>query len=123
MRRDSDVTQRVFKIATRAAWEAACDLGTLAASDDDRRDGFIHLSLPHQIAGTLAKHFKDQVDLMLIEFDTEMLGGDLRWERSRGGDLFPHLYAPLPTAAARAVHPLQLNSKGVPVVPEDVAKC
>lgn len=123
MMQDADATQRVFKITTRAAWEAACDLGTLPASDDDRRDGFIHLSSPHQIAGTLAKHFKDQADLVLIEFDTEMLGNDLRWERSRGGDLFPHLYASLPTAAARAAHSLQLNSKGVPVVPEDITEC
>jgi uncharacterized protein (DUF952 family) len=113
--------QPVFKIATRAAWEAACKQGIFPGSQDDRRDGFIHLSTHQQLAGTLAKHFKDQVDLLLIAFDEEALGDDLRWERSRGGDLFPHLYAPLPTAAARAVRSLQLDKNGLPLVPEDIA--
>ncbi len=121
MRPDANETQRVFKIATRATWEAACQEGIFPDTHDDRRDGFIHLSALHQLAGTLAKHFKDQVNLMLIEFDADALGGDLRWERSRGGDLYPHLYAPLPTAAASAVRSLQLDSKGMPVVPEELA--
>jgi len=121
MRQDASQTRRVFKIATRASWETACKEGISPGSHDDRRDGFIHLSALDQLAGTLAKHFKDQVDLMLIEFDANALGSDLRWEPSRGGELYPHLYAPLPTAAASAVRSLQLDSKGVPVVPEEMA--
>ncbi len=121
MSADTDKARRVFKIATRVAWEASCKRGIFAGSHDDRRDGFIHLSTPHQLAGTLAKYFKDQVDLMLIAFDADALGIDLRWERSRGGDLFPHLFAPLQTAAARAVCSLQLDLEGVPIVPEDIA--
>lgn len=121
MRPYAEKIQRVFKIATRAAWYAARQQGIYSGSPDDHRDGFIHLCARHQLAGTLTKHFKDQVDLILIEFDTDTLGGELRWERSRGGDLFPHLYAPLPTAAARAEHSLQLDQEGVPVVPKDIA--
>jgi uncharacterized protein (DUF952 family) len=109
----------VFKVATRTAWEEACRLGTFSGSRDDVRDGFIHLSALHQLAGTLAGHFKGQTELVLIELDAGALGEALRWERSRSGDLFPHLYAPLPTAAARRVRALRLNGSGVPVVPED----
>ncbi len=121
MSTNTDNAQLVFKIATRAAWDVACGRGIFPGSQDDRRDGFIHLSTHCQLAGTLAKHFKDQVDLLLIAFDADTLGDDLRWEASRGGDLFPHLYASLPTAAARAVRLLKLDAKGAPVVPEDIA--
>jgi uncharacterized protein (DUF952 family) len=113
----------VFKVATREAWEEACRLGTFSGSDDDVRDGFIRLSALHQLAGTLARHCKGRTDLVLIELDAGALGEELRWERSRGGDLFPHLYAPLSTAAARRVRALRLDGSGVPVVPEDVRQC
>lgn len=121
MSASADKPQLVFKIATRSAWDEACEQGMFPGSQDDRRDGFIHLSTHHQLAGTLAKHFKDQIDLLLIAFDADALGDELRWERSRGGDLFPHIYAPLPTAAARAERSLRLDANGLPVVPEDIA--
>ena len=114
---------RVFKVVARNAWEAACRHGSLSGSADDIRDGFIHLSAPHQIAGTLAKHFTGQADLVLIEFDANALGSDLRWEPARDGNLFPHLYAALPTAAALIVHKLGVDADGVPIVPEDVEIC
>ena len=82
----------VFKIATRERGMTACQLGAFAGSADDVRDGFIHLSAAHQLAGTLAKHFKGQTDLVLITLDADALGDALRWEPSRDGDLFPHLY-------------------------------
>jgi uncharacterized protein (DUF952 family) len=120
MRPNANEARRIFRITTRESWKAVCQEGIIPDTHDDRRDGFIHLSALDQLAGTLAKHFKDQVDLMLIEFDAEALGSDLRWEPSRGGELYPHLYAPLPTTAASAVRSLQLDSKGVPVVPEEM---
>jgi uncharacterized protein (DUF952 family) len=120
---NSSSVQYVYKIANRAMWENACRLGTFRGSADDLRDGFIHLSAPAQIAGTLAKHFKGQTDLVLIKLETEALGGALKWERSRGGDLFPHLYAGLPTAAARAVEPLDLDADGMPLVPQGLGQC
>ncbi len=113
----------VFKVATQRAWESACLIGAFAGSSDDVRDGFIHLSAAHQLAGTLAKHFKGQKDLVLITLEADALGDALKWEASRGGELFPHLYAALPTAAAREVRALTLDDAGVPKVPEDTRQC
>lgn len=116
----STTAQLVFKVATRAAWEEACRNGAFHGSADDVRDGYIHLSAAHQLAGTLARHYKGQSDLLLITFESAALGDALRWEPSRGGDLFPHLYTPLPTHAARAVHALSLDAYGTPILPEDL---
>lgn len=110
----------VFKVATRAAWQAACRDGVFRGSDDDLRDGFVHLSARHQLLGTLERHFNGQADLVLISFKSADLGNALKWEPSRNGDLFPHLYAGLPTAAARAVYDLTLGADGVPLIPTDV---
>jgi uncharacterized protein (DUF952 family) len=115
--------RHVFKIATRGDWERARTTGTLPASADDECDGFIHLSAAHQLAGTLAKHFKSQTDLVLIRFDAAALGDTLRWEASRGGDLFPHQYGPLPTSAARAVFLLPLGPDGAHILPQSLCRC
>jgi uncharacterized protein (DUF952 family) len=120
---NSASTQRVFKVAARTAWEDACRRGLFAGSADDRRDGFIHLSEEHQLAGTLDRHYRGQHDLVLVEFDAARLGSALRWEPSRGGELFPHLYGELPTAAAVSVRALVLGADGVPIIPEDVCRC
>lgn len=113
----------VFKVSPRSQWDTACRDGALNGSADDLRDGFIHLSLQSQLAGTLAKHFRDQDDLVLIRFETRDLGDKLRWEPSRGGEEFPHLYGSLPTALAVSVHALALGSDGVPQLPEDFTAC
>jgi uncharacterized protein (DUF952 family) len=67
------------------------------------RRSYVHLSAADQVAGTLAKYFADVPDLILLAVDPAMLGADLRYEPSRGGALFPHLYAPLPLAACQAL--------------------
>ena len=113
-------TTIVYKICTRAEWVEACRAGAFAGSADDTRDGFIHLSARHQLAGTAAKHFRRQADLVLVAFEAERLGPKLVWEPSRGGDLFPHLYAELPTSAALWVKPLALRPDGVPALPENL---
>lgn len=115
---EPDTTNNVYKICSRAAWDDACRAGHYAGSVDDRRDGFIHLSAQHQVAATAAKYFRDQPDLVLVAIGTAPLGTALVWEPSRGGDLFPHHYGPLPVSAAIAVMPLPLANDGVPVVPE-----
>jgi len=115
--------QFVFKVTPRAAWDEGCRAGNYAGSADDLRDGFIHLSTREQLAGTLAKHFRGQHDLVLIQFEAGVLGDALRWEVSRGGQLFPHLYDALPAAMARAVHQLTLGIDGVPSLPEEFAAC
>jgi uncharacterized protein (DUF952 family) len=114
--------QFVFKVAARGAWEDACRTGAFTGSADDLRDGFIHLSTREQLTGTIAKHFRGEHDLVLIQIETRLLGEQLRWEVSRGGDLFPHLYAALPTANA-GVHALPLGIDGVPMLPKEFAAC
>ena len=87
-------------------------------SDVDRRDGFIHFSTAAQAAETAAKHFAGQSGLMLVAVDGEALGRALKWERSRGNDLFPHLYAALPLSAVRWARPLPDEIDGRRAFPE-----
>lgn len=116
-------SQLIYKIVSRHAWEEACKGGAFEGSAADVHDKFIHLSAPHQLAGTAAKHFRGQAGLLLAAFDSAALGPALKWEPSRGGDLFPHLYAPLPTAASLWTKPLALGDDGVPLLPGDIEGC
>jgi len=77
--------------------------GQFDGSPDDQRDGFIHLSLGSQLAGTLVRHYAQTTDLLVLEIDTDNLGAALRLEASRSGALFPHLYAPLPMTACTPI--------------------
>ena len=119
----SETSRLVFKILPAETWLEACCHGAFAGSSDDIRDGYIHLSAAHQLAGTLNKYFAGQTDLVLVAYRTEALGPALRWEAARGGDLFPHLYAPLPTAAALWQRPLQLGPEGLAILEEDWFQC
>jgi uncharacterized protein (DUF952 family) len=76
--------------------------GVFLGAPIDLADGYIHLSAAHQLLETLDKHFTGQAGLVVIGFDPDALGPALVWEPSRGGALFPHLYAALPLAAARS---------------------
>ena len=96
----------IYKICEREAWHATKADGAFSGSDIDQRDGFIHFSTAAQVAETAAKHFAGQSGLMLVAVDGEALGPALKWERSRGNDLFPHLYAALPLSAVRWARPL-----------------
>jgi len=102
----------IYHMCKRAEWEAARIGGHYSGSSQDREDGFIHFSGPDQIVESAAKHRKGQSDLVIIEVDPAALGADLRWEESRGGRLFPHLYRPLPVAAVRRVAELPLGADG-----------
>ncbi|MEJ8572541.1 DUF952 domain-containing protein [Microbaculum marinum] len=93
----------VFKICGREEWAAASVAGEYLGNADDARDGFIHLSAADQVAGTLEKHYAGRTDLLLVAVDAEALGTALKWEPSRGGALFPHLYGPLPLASVTGV--------------------
>lgn len=103
---------RIYKIMPAADWAAAQAAGTYEGSAHDRRDGFIHFSTAEQTAETAAKHFAGQDGLVLLAVDTVTLGPELRWEVSRGGALFPHLYAPLSCASVTAVYDLLLGPDG-----------
>lgn len=113
----------VYKILPESDWQEACQVGKYRGNLDDLRDGYIHLSAGHQVAGTAARHFRGMKDLILVAFAASDLGDALKWEPSRGGELFPHLYAPLPTSAALWTRPLPLGADGVPVTPEEINAC
>jgi uncharacterized protein (DUF952 family) len=102
----------IYKICERMAWQEAERDGFYRGSALDRRDGFIHFSSAAQVSETAAKHFAGQADLMLVAVDGEALGAALKWETSRGGALFPHLYADLPLEAVRWARPLPEESRG-----------
>jgi uncharacterized protein (DUF952 family) len=97
----------IYKITTAAEWAAAGpELVPWAAID--RADGFIHLSAAHQVRETARKHFAGQADLVLLTVDVSQIPeGGLRWEASRGGDLFPHVYGDIPGSAVTSVDPLR----------------
>lgn len=120
-RRSAHVLATIYKICPRAAWDAATARGSYDGSPDDLRDGYIHFSTREQLPGTLAKYYRGERDLVLIAFDADELGAGLKWEPARGGQLFPHLFASLPTAAAAAVHELPLDPDGAHVLPKDLA--
>ena len=110
----------VFKICREAEWAEARASGSYTGSADDARDGFIHLSTAGQLIGTAGKYFRGIEGLVLVAFEPAALGEALKWEPSRGGALFPHLYAPLPVAKALWASPLPLAADGVPVIPKDI---
>jgi uncharacterized protein (DUF952 family) len=114
---------RAYKICERESWEQARQNGRYFGSSDDRRDGFIHLSAPEQVAATLERHFADQDDLLLIGIDVSRLGKALRWEPSRGGALFPHLYEPLDFTAVVSEVPLVRGPDGRYRTPDSLISC
>ncbi|MFT7311752.1 MAG: hypothetical protein ACI853_002251 [Paracoccaceae bacterium] len=85
----------IFKIFRRPEWEAFRKSGQTKGAPIDLSDGYIHFSTAATVAETAAKHFAAQSDLVLVAFDSDTLGDLLRWEPSRGGALFPHLYREL----------------------------
>ncbi|MEO7275068.1 MAG: DUF952 domain-containing protein [Vicinamibacterales bacterium] len=109
----------MYKIVPVAAWMVAEREGALRGSPIDERDGFIHLSAADQVAETASRHFAGQDDLRLVAVETD--GLDVRWEPSRAGALFPHLYGPLRLAAVRRVEVLALDARGVHRLPPSLA--
>ena len=108
----------LFKITDRAQWAAARAAGVFAGAPVDLADGFIHFSTATQVAETAAKHFAGRSDLLLVALAAESLGDRLRWEPSRGGALFPHLYGTFAPDTAIWVKDLPLGPDGAHVFPE-----
>jgi len=109
---NSDRSNLIYKICPQALWREAEAAGLFNGAPVDLQDGYIHFSTATQVRETAAKHFAGQADLVLIAVDGDVLGADLRWEASRGGDLFPHLYAVMPVSAVRWAKPLPLGAGG-----------
>ena len=108
----------IYKICPATLWREAERTGVFHGSADDRRDGYIHFSTARQVAETAAKHFAGERDLLLVAVDAAALGPALKWEPSRGGALFPHLYGALDIGVVRGVEPLPLGADGRHVMPE-----
>ncbi len=104
----------VYKILPRAEWITAQDAGRFDGSAIDLRDGYIHLSTADQAAETARLHFAGQDGLVLLKLSAEGLAERLKWEPSRGGQLFPHLYGPLAPHEVISAQPLGLNAEGWP---------
>ena len=102
----------IYKICPRALWQEAGRAGVFRGAPVDRADGYIHFSTAEQVRETAARHFAGQDDLVLVAVDAAALGPALRWEPSRGGALFPHLYGQLPLSSVRSVEPLRLGADG-----------
>jgi uncharacterized protein (DUF952 family) len=100
----------LYKIMPKKEWEQAQSEGAYTGSAVDRGDGFIHLSAAHQVRETAAKHFAQQENLVLLSIDEDSIGDSLKWEISRGGALFPHVYGPLPINAVREANSLPLEN-------------
>ena len=105
---------RVYKIVSRAAWDEAAAKGRFDGAAIDLKDGYIHLSTGAQAQDTARLHFNGQAGLVLVALSAEALGDALKWEPSRGGQLFPHLYGPLDPALALEVIDLALDADGAP---------
>lgn len=102
----------IYKICPSQMWQQAERAGVFEGAAVDLADGFIHLSTAAQLRATAAKHFAGQHDLVLVAVDADRLGPALRFEPARGGDLFPHLYGPLPVSTVLWAKPLPPDGQG-----------
>ena len=109
--------QFIYKICAKKEWDTALEIGAYQGSTVDIKDGFIHFSTADQSAETAAKHFSGIHGLVLIRIDSKRLGSALKWEISRDGALFPHLYEPLSTALIDWVADLPIGDDGLHVFP------
>ncbi len=114
------MTHYIYKIATGLEWQAAERTGRYDGAPIDLADGFIHFSTAEQVRETAAKHFAGQTGLVLVEVDAQALGDALKYEISRGGAPFPHLYAPLDLTAVTRSWPLALDAQGQHVFPAEI---
>jgi uncharacterized protein (DUF952 family) len=108
----------IYKICPAALWREAERNGEFRGAGIDLQDGFIHFSTAAQVAETAARHFAGADDLVLVAVDPALLDQPLKWEPSRGGDLFPHLYGPLLLSAVQWAAPLRRGGDGRHVFPE-----
>lgn len=112
------MTMTLYRIVTEEEWRAAREAGVFEGSPHDRRDGFLHFSAASQAAETAEKHHAGQEGLLLLFVDAASLRAPLKWEVSRGGQLFPHLYGALPVAAVRRAEKLPRGPDGRFLFPE-----
>ena len=103
----------IYHLARESEWRDAERSGRYGGTADDRRDGFLHFSTAEQVAESAARHRRGETGVLLVAVDADRLGEALRWEPSRGGALFPHLYGALPLDAVQWTAPLPLDADGL----------
>ncbi len=109
----------IYKVLSEAEWNQAKHQGQFDGSGVYLHDGYIHFSTATQVRETAAKHFSAHHGLVLLAVDTERLGSGIRWEPSRGGALFPHLYESMSLSAVAWVKPLPIGTDGLHVFPKE----
>lgn len=112
--------QIIYHMCRADEWADAQITGSYAGSSQDQADGFIHFSTAAQVRVSAAKHRAGQDGLILLVVSADQLGATLKWEESRGGALFPHLYGPLPVSAVVTAEPLLLGADGTHMFPDSV---
>jgi uncharacterized protein (DUF952 family) len=110
----------IYKILTAAQWQQAQAAGQFEGAPIDLKDGYIHFSDAATVRETAARHFAGETDLLLAAVEAEALGAALKWEVSRGGALFPHLYAGLPLDRVLWIKPLPLGLNGSHLFPDEL---
>jgi uncharacterized protein (DUF952 family) len=110
----------IYKILTAAQWQQAEAAGQFQGAPIDLKDGYIHFSDAATVRETAARHFAGETDLLLAAVEAEALGAALKWEVSRGGALFPHLYASLPLDRVLWIKPLPLGLNGAHLFPDEL---
>jgi uncharacterized protein (DUF952 family) len=112
--------QIIYKIEDKSEWSNALAKGVYIGAPIDLADGFIHFSTADQVRETAARHFGGREGLIIAAIDAEQLGSRLKWEVSRGGALFPHLYGQLDMKAVTMTHDLPLNENGEHVFAKEI---
>jgi uncharacterized protein (DUF952 family) len=111
----------IFKVLTREQW-AAAESGEPVQAPVDVADGYVHFSTASQLQATLSKWFKGQEGCVLAAFDEEDFGPDLKWEKARGGDLFPHVYSVVRAGQVNSLWLLEMGEDGAPLAPDEVTR-
>jgi uncharacterized protein (DUF952 family) len=111
------MTRMIYHMCPADTWQEAVRTGAYHGTADDQRDGFIHFSTAEQIAESARRHRAGQAGLVLIAVESDRVGARLKWEMSRGGALFPHLYGPLDPGEAASIRPLPLGPDGEHIFP------
>jgi uncharacterized protein (DUF952 family) len=107
----------IFHMCRQTEWDQAVALGYYSGSSQDQADGFIHFSTAAQIVESARKHRAGQTGLVLLAVSADVLSDALKWEPSRSGALFPHLYGPLPVSSVLWARPLPLGPNGLHLMP------
>ena len=114
------MAELIYKIFRSLEWDEVRNAGTFEGSADDRRDGFLHFSSAHQVKTTYDRHFAGEDNLILAAVDAARLGNALKWEVSRGGEKFPHLYGALRVSDIEVAVEIRRGAKGRPIFPPEI---